>query len=125
MNTLDIKRELETTLPTSFVLEGFRYYAQGRKCNKAGCRCQDGKLHGSYWYMRDTTTGTRKYIGKELPANVIAVYVALRDMGSNLSAEISNTKLKLRCLRKLQKSESLTNSERVFLKHTGYEDCLV
>lgn len=112
-------------LPESFVIEGFRYYSQGRKCGKPGCCCKEGKLHGPYWYRRDTQTGARKYIGKQLPENIVLVYLALEGRRSRINAEIRNTQLQLRCLEKLMRNEPLTTSEKVFLKHSGYKDCLV
>lgn len=112
-------------LPASFMLEGFRYYTQGRKCGKTGCRCQEGQLHGPYWYKRDTTTGKRKYIGKALPENIVNAYQEIERRRNRLQAEIRNTRLQLRCLQKLERNDPLTTPERVFLKHGGYEDCLV
>lgn len=117
--------QLAMNLPENFVIEGFRYYAQGRKCNKAGCRCQEGKLHGPYWYRRDSSTGNRKYIGKELPANIIEIHQELERRRNRIQAEIKNTQLKLRCLQKLEANEPLTTPEKVLLKYTGYGDCLV
>lgn len=50
-----------------FTLEGLTYYQQGRKCGRAGCKCQSGELHGPYWYTRNVDNGRVQYIGKDLP----------------------------------------------------------
>lgn len=50
-----------------FTLEGQAYYQQGRKCGREGCKCQQGDLHGPYWYTRNTDSGKVAYIGKDLP----------------------------------------------------------
>jgi hypothetical protein len=38
------------------------------RCGKEGCKCNDGKLHGPYWYAYWSEGGmTRsKYVGKKL-----------------------------------------------------------
>ena len=38
------------------------------KCGKPGCKCNDGKPHGAYWYAyrREGRKVVSKYIGKEL-----------------------------------------------------------
>jgi hypothetical protein len=60
-------------IPTSFVIDGVRYYQQGRRCGKRTCKCAAGQLHGPYWYARPTGNRRTKkrYIGTELPAEII------------------------------------------------------
>jgi hypothetical protein len=42
------------------------------RCGKESCRCNNGKLHGPYWYSYWSEQGITKseYIGKKLPKDV-------------------------------------------------------
>ncbi|HTK08250.1 MAG TPA: DUF6788 family protein, partial [Ktedonobacteraceae bacterium] len=51
------------------------YHQQVSFCGKPRCRkCREGTGHGPYWYAYETINGrtTRRYIGKDLPADVQA-----------------------------------------------------
>lgn len=39
------------------------------RCGKEGCKCNEGKLHGPYWYAYWSEQGKTRsqYIGKKLP----------------------------------------------------------
>lgn len=55
-----------------FLLPGYRFYQEFRKCNKDACKsCRDGHGHGPYWFRRNHFTGRVKYIGKKLPDEVL------------------------------------------------------
>ncbi len=112
-------------LPTSFVLQGFRYYAQGRKCSKKNCKCREGQLHGPYWYRREIASGKRKYIGKKLPMVIVACYLARKDAQSGLEADINALQSRLQKLRMLQRNEALSQVDKIVLQSMGYSDCLV
>src|SRR6266567_4698051 len=48
------------------------YHQQVSFCGKPRCRkCREGTGHGPYWYAYETINGrtTRRYIGKDLPAD--------------------------------------------------------
>ena len=112
-------------LPDSFELQGYRFYRQGRKCNKDGCRCQDGDLHGPYWFRRDQVKGTVKYIGTNLPDPVVWAYWACRKDAGAIVADIRELKSRLSILTKLQNQQRLTPSERMVLRELGYRECLI
>jgi hypothetical protein len=42
------------------------------RCGKEGCKCNNGKLHGPYYYAYWSKDGTTKsqYVGKKMPKGV-------------------------------------------------------
>src|SRR4051794_19202611 len=48
--------------------DGKTYRLEGIRCGKEGCKCNDGKLHGPYFYAYWSERGVTKsqYIGKKL-----------------------------------------------------------
>jgi hypothetical protein len=45
--------------------------AQGRRCGKEGCRCQQGELHGPYHYLSAPTGGSSRL--RYVPGELVAV----------------------------------------------------
>jgi len=41
-------------------------YQKPVRCGKKGCKCNNGQLHGPYWYLK-LPNGKEKYLGKTLP----------------------------------------------------------
>jgi hypothetical protein len=69
-----------------FKVNGKTYRRLSRKCGKPGCKCNTpGQEHGPYWYAF-SDVGTPKYIGKELPAQVINHVTLLKKSGAKLKA---------------------------------------
>lgn len=53
-----------------FKVNGVQYRLQGRKCGKAGCKCNiPGQEHGPYWYAY-SDRGPAKYVGSQLPDHI-------------------------------------------------------
>ena len=109
----------------TFDLEGVAYYAEGRKCGKAGCRCQEGDLHGPYWYKRDQVDGKVTYLGKTLPdqvaqarQNLWTFEPAIKTTGLRLAAQAE-------ALRRLQTRQHLTAEDRAAIRDLGFGACLV
>jgi hypothetical protein len=63
-----------------FTYNGYKYYKEGRYCNKPNCKCHEGNPHGPYWWRRSERTGQRTYIGKNLPGEIIATYEHLASL---------------------------------------------
>ena len=109
----------------SFDLEGVTYYAEGRKCGKAGCRCQEGDLHGPYWYKRTQVDGKVTYLGKTLPPDLA---VARQRLGFFVG-EVEKTRRRLlaqaEALRRLQTRQHLTAEDRAAIRDLGFGACLV
>lgn len=59
-----------------FTLQGISYYSQYRTCSQPTCSCRDSEdhRHGPYWYSR--RDGQVKYIGRNLPADVVRAAAA-------------------------------------------------
>lgn len=113
-------------LPTSFYLQGQRYYQQFRRCGRAGCRCvNDDERHGPYWYRRDNATGKREYLGADLPSAVVAAYVSCKLSRRSIQADIGELRSRLAALQKLADAESLSSVNQQLLREMGYNDCLV
>lgn len=109
----------------TFDLEGAAYYAEGRKCGKAGCRCQEGELHGPYWYKRDQVDGKVTYLGKTLPdqvaqarQNLWTFEPAIKTTGLRLAAQAE-------ALGKLASRRALTAEDRRHIADLGFKECLV
>lgn len=109
----------------TFDLEGVAYYAEGRKCGKAGCRCQEGELHGPYWYMRDQVDGKVTYLGKSLPEDLTVA----RQRLVFYAGEVDKTRRRLlaqaEALRRLQTRQHLTDEDRAAIRDLGFGACLV
>jgi hypothetical protein len=58
--------KLPKRITVDFEYGGRAYRLRGRKCGKAECVCNTGKLHGPYWYADG------KYVGSELPVWLLA-----------------------------------------------------
>jgi len=54
------------TPASNFVFNNQSYQLQTRQCNKAVCKCHNGKPHGPYWYLNGS-----KYLGKQLPQDIL------------------------------------------------------
>lgn len=109
----------------TFDLEGVTYYAEGRKCGKAGCRCQSGDLHGPYWYKRDQATGKVTYLGKTLPSHLADVNRWLLWSGRDIVAAHSRLLAQAEALRRLQTRQHLTAEDRGIIRDLGFGMCLV
>lgn len=62
------------------------YHQQVSYCGKPRCRkCREGAGHGPYWYAYQTVNGrtTRSYVGKHLPADVLAAQEAAKAQASS------------------------------------------
>lgn len=109
----------------TFDLEGVTYYAEGRKCGKAVCRCQSGDLHGPYWYKRDQTTGKVAYLGKTLPPELDEARRRLSLFGRDIVAAHSRLLAQAEALRRLQTRQHLTAQDRAAIQDLGFGMCLV
>lgn len=109
----------------TFDLEGVTYYAEGRKCGKAVCRCQTGDLHGPYWYKRDQATGKVAYLGKTLPAELEETRRRLVLYGRDIVAAHSRLLAQAEALRRLQTRQHLTPEQRAAIRDLGFGACLV
>ena len=114
-----------TVRTQTFDLEGVTYYAEGRKCGKAGCRCQEGELHGPYWYMRDQVAGKVTYLGKTLPAELEETRRRLVLYGRDIVAAHSRLLAQAEALRRLQTRQHLTAQDRSAIQDLGFGMCLV
>lgn len=49
--------------------DGRTYRLQSVRCGKKGCKCNEGKLHGPYWYAywSEGVKTRSQYVGKKLP----------------------------------------------------------
>jgi hypothetical protein len=65
-----------------FTLDGVPYWQEMRACGVRGCRCEDGELHGPYWYKR--VDGRVKYVGKHLPDSVVLARVAHEQLAGEM-----------------------------------------
>jgi hypothetical protein len=114
-----------TVRTQTFDLEGVTYYAEGRKCGKAVCRCQTGDLHGPYWYRRDQSTGKVAYLGKTLPPELDEARRRL----TLFADEVEKTRRRLlaqaEALRRLQTRQHLTAQDRAAIQDLGFGMCLV
>ncbi len=120
----------------TFTLEGVTYSQQYRKCGKAGCKtCQNASAngngwgqpsgHGPYWYSRDPMTGYRRYLGRELPPNVVAARQELRRQRDELGRQLGGLRQQAAALDRLLKREHLSGRDRELVEWLGFRDCLV
>jgi hypothetical protein len=70
-----------------FILSGWTYSQKLRQCGKDGCKCKNNpeEGHGPYWYK--THEGQIKYVGKSLPADILAALQVREDNYSRLLEE--------------------------------------
>lgn len=108
----------------SFSLEGITYFQQGRKCNKPGCACASGALHGPYWFTRDTS-GKVKYLGKSLPKDVEDTRLVRDSMTSTMQSEIDELQTKIAAVRRLMAGHALTHDDYLIVKDLGFGDALL
>lgn len=108
-----------------FTLEGQTYYQQGRKCGRAGCKCQSGELHGPYWYTRNTDTGRVQYIGKALPPAIAGA----RDAHDLLLPDMVRERRRLASLfdavSRLIRNDPLSDADRRAIESLGLGAALV
>ena len=108
-----------------FVLEGLSYYQQGRKCGKPGCKCAQGQLHGPYWYARDLDNGQVRYLGRELPAQVLAARLAFDRMLPEMNRRRRELLGQYDALGRLMKGEKLWNGDTAIINLLGFSEALV
>jgi len=108
-----------------FTLEGFTYYQQGRKCGRAGCKCQRGELHGPYWYKRDLSSGAVVYVGRDLPPEIAAA----RGWHDLLVGDMRRARLALAeafdAVGRLLRGEALSAGDRCIIEGLGLGAALV
>ena len=109
----------------TFDLEGIAYYAEGRKCGKAVCRCQTGDLHGPYWYRRDQSTGKVAYLGKALPDQVVEARQRLAWYSRDIETARHRLVAQAEALGRLAYHRPLTLEDRAAIQDLGFGMCLV
>lgn len=107
-----------------FVLEGITYFQQGRTCGHTECKCHQGELHGPYWYARDGM-GTVKYIGKELPENIIHAHSERLRLESEIKNALSRLRDQSAALQSLLAGMRLDYAERMYIINLGFGSTLV
>lgn len=112
---------------TNFALEGVTYSQQYRKCGKPTCQhCQDGGPgHGPYWYARDTMTGARSYVGRDLPAGVAAARQNLASQRHELTMQRDRLRDQAAALDRLLGKGHLSGKDRELIQWLGFGACLV
>jgi hypothetical protein len=108
-----------------FLQEGVNYYQQGRKCGKPTCKCAQGELHGPYWYARDVYNGQVRYLGRELPAEVLSAREAFDRLLPEMTKRRRELLRQYDALGRLLKCERLTDEDRVILEMFGFGEALV
>lgn len=66
-------------------VDGKVYRQRFSTCGKEGCKCQDGELHGPYWFAIQPNR-PMKYVGKELPGWVLQKHELLKVKENDLRA---------------------------------------
>ena len=108
-----------------FFLEGANYYQQGRKCGKPTCKCVTGELHGPYWYARDMESGQVKYLGRELPPEILTAYTTLNRLLPEMTRRRRELMRQYDALGRLMKGEKLWTEDRAIISLLGFGDALV
>lgn len=108
-----------------FTLEGQSYFQQGRKCGRPGCHCQQGQLHGPYWYVRDLVSGQVRYLGKELPAELARARAAHQRLQDEMVRCRRALLDQARAVEHLLQCVALTPVERDILIGLQFEAALV
>ena len=104
----------------AFYLDGWHYTQQWRRCNKPECKCNEGELHGPYWYKRHTKTRQQVYIGRNLKPAVVALVNERSAYEETIKAHIAQLAADQRLLQDLIEGQSLSLQERHRLEQLGY-----
>jgi len=108
-----------------FALEGQTYYQQGRKCGRATCKCQQGDLHGPYWYTRNTDSGKVAYIGKDLPPAITTARAAHDRLLSAMVKERRRLASMFDAVSRLIRNDPLSDADRRAIEALGLGAALV
>ena len=108
-----------------FFLEGANYYQQSRKCGKPTCKCATGELHGPYWYARDIESGQVKYLGRELPTEILAARMACDRLLPEMTKRRRELLRQYDALGRLMKGEKLWTEDRAIISLLGFGEALV
>lgn len=105
-----------------FMLHGVSYQRRYRVCNKAGCRCHEGKKHGPYWYA---FSDKLVYIGKVLPDSVLVDLAVLEGKQEIIKKKIKALEVRERSLyRELEQVRELKKNLRLYSEGRGGPSCL-
>lgn len=108
-----------------FVLEGWTYYQEERRCGKPSCKtCQEVGAHFGYWWRRKKGS-KREYIGRELPEEVNQLRTRLEATTATIESHISMLFNDIQLLQKLRNRQPLIKEEKFRLAELGYKYCLV
>lgn len=108
-----------------FLLEGASYYQQSRKCGKPTCKCTTGELHGPYWYARDIDSGQVRYLGRELPAEILAARMAFDRLLPEMSKRRRELLRQYDALGRLMKGEKPWTEDKAIISLLGFDEALV
>ena len=108
-----------------FELQGMTYYQEGRRCGKPGCKCATGEPHGPYWYARDGRGGAVRYVGKDLPGEVVRARAAHERLKQMMYHERNRAQRELDALNRLIYHDELGNGDAAILAALGLGDALV
>ena len=108
-----------------FTLEGLTYYQQGRKCGRPGCKCQQGDLHGPYWYTRHVDSGKVAYIGKDLPPAIVAARFAHDLLLPDMVRERRRLAGMFDAVSRLIRNDPLSDADRRAIESLGLDAALV
>ncbi len=108
-----------------FTLDGQTYYQQGRKCGRAGCKCQSGELHGPYWYTRNVDNGRVQYIGKDLPPAIAGARYAHDLLLPDMTRERRRLANLFDAVSRLIRNDSLSDADRRAIESLGLGAALV
>jgi hypothetical protein len=108
-----------------FFLEGANYYQQTRKCGKSTCKCATGELHGPYWYARDIESGQVKYLGRELPTEVLSAYTVHMQLLPEMTRRRRELLRQYDALGRLMKGEKLLAEDKTIITLLGFGETLV
>lgn len=108
-----------------FTLEGQTYYQQGRKCGREGCKCQQGDLHGPYWYTRNTDSGKVAYIGKDLPPAIAGARYAHDLLLPDMVRERRRLASLFDAVSRLLRNDPLSDADRRAIEALGLGAALV
>jgi len=112
-------------LPESFLLDGWRYWTETRKCGKTACRrCMSGGRHAGYWHRRNLITGERQYIGRHLDNEIIQRAEQLAVLRSTIQNHLDNLHSDTDLLERLLRGGIFTASEKRQLEKLGYGSLL-
>lgn len=109
----------------SFDIEGITYFQQGRKCNKPGCGCSSGALHGPYWFSRIKATGQVSYIGRHLSEDVIKTREIRGDYMQAMLNELNQARAQVLAMKHLIAGDALSEDEYKIIRLMGFEYVLL